>query len=292
MAESKCPRCGNTGELLKIDGGLKQRLRSTGGVANPPDTACANCYREMTSQISQGAQLRARQMARDQQRMIMWRNRVNLIKQAKAKMAQRSFSEAAALYEKYIRILEVIYDAKPGELKTEFFANKAREQELTVIASVYWDLVRIYDSSPMYGDRQQKSAAKLIEFGKMIGSAMNKIVKQAEEFQTTARNPKVIKGIIKNSNRKRSRCFIATAAFETPDSPEIRILTAFRDEVLEETWLGRGFVKCYYVFSPPVARFMDRHVWMKPPTRKILNLLAKGLSRRFKLGREDSQKIL
>jgi hypothetical protein len=79
-------------------------------------------------------------------------------------MNDKAFSDAAVAYEKYIKVLEIIFDAKPGELSPEQFKDAARTQELTVVASAYWDLLRIYDTSEKYGDRQAIAAKKLAQF--------------------------------------------------------------------------------------------------------------------------------
>ena len=73
-------------------------------------------------------------------------------------MNDKMFSDAAVNYEKYIKVLEVVFDCKAGELAPEMFKDSARTQELTVVTSVFWDLLRIYDTSSKYGDRMQRAA--------------------------------------------------------------------------------------------------------------------------------------
>ena len=63
------------------------------------------------------------------------------------------------------------------------------------------------------------------------------------------------------------RCFIATAAWGTPMSDEIQVLRDFRDEYLMVTPAGRMFVSTYYRCSPPVARFIERHDWLRTVVR-------------------------
>jgi len=54
-------------------------------------------------------------------------------------------------------------------------------------------------------------------------------------------------------------CFIATAAYGTPEAAEIDILRQFRDEFLVHNYPGRVFVVVYYTTSPPIARFISEH---------------------------------
>jgi len=65
-------------------------------------------------------------------------------------------------------------------------------------------------------------------------------------------------------------CFIATAAYGDFSAPEVVILREFRDSHMKGNSLGEAFVDAYYRFSPPMARFIDDHAWMKPVVRVTL----------------------
>ena len=54
-------------------------------------------------------------------------------------------------------------------------------------------------------------------------------------------------------------CFIATAAFGDIDAPQVRLLREMRDRFLLKTTWGRGFVRSYYRWSPPVAAWLKEH---------------------------------
>jgi hypothetical protein len=51
-------------------------------------------------------------------------------------------------------------------------------------------------------------------------------------------------------------CFIATAAWGSAGSPQVRLLRRVRDECLAASSCGRRLTLCYYRFSPPPARFL------------------------------------
>lgn len=275
---SPCPRCGTPSQdFLQLDAGMRLALQSSGNNIGA-EIVCHKCYEELSRSVSKGVQLRAEQKAREQNRVMLWKSRVNLIKQARQLMEQKAFSEAAVAYEKYLRVLEIVYDLKSGELKPEVFNNSSRSKEVTVIASVYWDLMRIYDTSTRYGDRMDKAAKKLAIF-LPYSTAYADIIKKAEAFQRMAKNPNIVKNFLKAGRKGRARCFIATAAFENPYSPEVQALRIFRDQVLKQSPWGRRFVLFYYRFSPPLAEWLDRHSWAKKPVRGVLRVFAERLGK-------------
>ena len=69
-----------------------------------------------------------------------------------------------------------------------------------------------------------------------------------------------------NNKEYDKRCFIATVAFGSSDSPFVGILRDFRDQYLLTNKLGRGFVTMYYSISPSIAYFLEQH----PPSPIIV----------------------
>ena len=63
-------------------------------------------------------------------------------------------------------------------------------------------------------------------------------------------------------------CFIATAAYGSRLSSEVRVLSDFRDRYLVDNFMGRKFVEVYYRLSPPLAGFIERH----PVLRKCVRM--------------------
>ena len=210
--------------------------------------------------------------AKEERKIKLWHNRIAFLKKGNALMQSKLFGEAAVTYEKYLKILEMVYDTKSGELKPEQFKDTARTAELPVITSVYWDLLRIYDTSPSCLDRQKKAAVQLARFATMTPLYAD-IVKKAEVFQRQSKNPAVIKIFLDNSAKKRPKCFIATAAFETPLAREVQILRFYRDFYLKKHFLGKKLVYFYYRVSPPIARLLERSSLAKKFVRGSLRLL-------------------
>src|SRR5690606_19766150 len=156
--------------------------------------------------------------------------------------ADRAFSEAAVAYGKYLRALEVGLDSKPGGLTPEQFKDSARPQELTVVASVYWDLLRVHDTSETYGERQSVAAQHVGEYLRVTPICRD-IVREAESFARTARNPGVIKHFVKTASENKGRWFVATAAFGYEEAPEVIWLRTWRERRLRPQSWGRLLIR-------------------------------------------------
>lgn len=66
-------------------------------------------------------------------------------------------------------------------------------------------------------------------------------------------------------------CFVATAAYGTPQAGEIQILREFRDVVLARTETGRAFIRWYYEHSPEWAAVIRDHEMLRGVVRAFLD---------------------
>jgi hypothetical protein len=224
-----------------------------------------------------GSYLVALEKAKEDRKVKLWHSRLAFTKKGHALMRGKLFSEAAIVYEKYLKILEMIFECAPGQLSPDHFKESARTAELSIVTSVYWDLLRIYDASDAYGDRQKKVAVQLAKFAPLT-PIFPDLLRKAHVFQKQCRHPEIIKLLIASASNERPRCFIATSAFESPRATEVQILRHFRDQYLKKSFLGRKFVFLYYKFSPMIACALDKHVGLKRPIRLALRLLIKCVS--------------
>lgn len=65
-------------------------------------------------------------------------------------------------------------------------------------------------------------------------------------------------------------CFIATAVYDSAESPEVLLLRQFRDEYLKKHSLGRAFIKNYYIYSPSIASYIKKRAYLKVLVKYIL----------------------
>lgn len=224
-----------------------------------------------------GKGLAAQERAREQYKQNLWNHRVALIRKGNLLVKNELYGEAVVVYEKYLKILEIIYECGPGGLTPQMLKDSARTTELSVISGIYWDLVRIYDTNNKYIERQKMAAEKLAKFA-VFTPLFSDIMKKAKIFQRQARHPDVIKNFMIAAGQKKGRCFIATSAFESPQALEVQKLRYFRDSTLRHDKWGRQFIYYYYKISPPLACFIDRHEYLKPPIRAGLRFVIKCVS--------------
>ena len=263
-----CPQCGQTASYLKtLSEGLLRKLEEAGH-SGLPQQMCENCYQQYAGQVARGAVLMAEMKAREQKKMIIWKSRVGLLKKARALMREKAYADAAIAYEKYLKVLETIFEIGSNELTPELLKNSARTQEITVIASVYWDLLRIYDTSDRYTQRQEQVAKKLAEFLPFT-PLLPDLVKKAQAFEKSAKKAYIVRNFLKQVTEKKSRCFVVTACCLKEDELTLLRWRAFRDLVLRHYHWGRIVIYWYYRHSPAWARWLQEHPFLRRSLRRL-----------------------
>lgn len=276
-----CPKCGNAAALLHpMEESMLKRLKEEAEVEMPYSSVCTTCYKLLSKQISHGTLLNAEKKIQKDFRKNIWKSRLHLVRQGRTLMAREQFAEAAACYEKYLKIIEYTYEIKRTEITAETF--KDRPREITLIAVALWSLLEVYDAHITYQERQE-AAAELL--GNLIGytNLYTSVVKAASLKLKTAKNPKAYKLFLKTANVKYSGCFIATVAYPYRNHPTLLTLCAFRDQVLLKSVLGRGFTSVYYRFSPSFAYRLQHISWVRRLLRRILPPIATCLKWLFSL---------
>ena len=279
VAETTCPVCGKqTPNLNQVDSGLRLTLQKTG--QEVPEIACLDCLKSMKKSASAGTQLIAKEEALSERKQSLWENRIKLIKQGRMMMGRKDYAEAAICYEKYLKILELVIGSDRENLDPQQFSD--RPKEITIICSVLWDLMLIYDASPKYSSKQLKVATTLAKFLRFT-PIYSSVIRKAEKEMRVAKNAANYRHLLKMLNVNATRCFIATSAFESGLHPSVQKLCAFRDYHLKQYSWGRRFILFYYKSSPKFAGLLDCYPKAKPPIRFVLRGVASLLNHIFHL---------
>jgi hypothetical protein len=271
-----CPQCSNkVAEIYPVASDIRIRIKQKEPNYQVLDEVCRSCMNSLRKRVyGAGTALMADEVAKDERKKKMWQSRVALVRRGHALMENQLYAEAAATYEKYLRLLELVFDCKQGELTPEALKESAKTAELTVIVGVYWDLLRIYDTSDNYTDRQKNASEQLARFINYT-PVFADILKKAESYVKNSKHPDIVRIFINSAKKKRTRCFIATSAFEIPASSEVQLLREFRDQVLKKRFLGRKFVYFYYRVSPSIAKWLDHSKTAKAVVRFFLRQLVR-----------------
>lgn len=274
-----CPQCGtNTTLLHPIDQGMRLRLENE-GTKVPFETVCTSCFKTLSKTLSNASYLHAEQIIQKNFRNSLWKNRLTLIRQARNLLALKEYAQAAIAYEKYLKVIEYIYEKKRNALTVQDFKDQPRE--VTLISGALWALVEIYDLHPNYAEKQEQAAEKLGEFLSYT-NLFATIIKKASLRRKGAKNPKAYKILLRSANITHSRCFIASAAFPRHHRT-VKDLRLFRDQVLLASRTGRFLVGRYYSWSPAIANRLQHSPLAKAALRKTLPPLALCLKRLFNL---------
>lgn len=280
----ECPNCKSQAyDLLRIDTGMRVALQAVDYPETIHPAVCSNCYQSLSSLVSQGAKLRAQKIAKDENKRIIWRKRIDLIKRAREEMVQKNLSGAAAFYEKYIGSLAGGFEVQPNQLVPSLFNNPQFKKELVLVAYAYLDMFKIYDQHPQATQKFQDVTQQLQLFSNNP-SVRNGILKKLRKFKPYSKHPEAIDNIIKTLDRhKGSHCFIATAAFGVATEPEVILLCKFRDQILLKSKFGMLLVNLYYKTSPPIAFILEQSDLLKKIVRVPLRALASMLNYIFNL---------
>lgn len=266
-----CPGCGNaTNNLIPIETGKRLALNLD------YVEACSSCHDILPEKVSQSFKLTRERELKEEHKIKLWKNRTSFIEKGRLYFKQKAYGKAALQYEEYIKILEVVHNV--DQLTPEVFSSSSKSKELTIVTSVFWELIRIYDTSNIYTERLHNAVRQLTEFAP-YSPIFPDLVKKAEIFYKQARNPQALKPFLAMANSRKAGCFIATAAFDTGFSEEVKIFRHWRDHTLKKSTLGQQFIRFYYFVSPSLARFINRYALLKPLVRMPLIRFANYINR-------------
>lgn len=106
---------------------------------------CTKCLGTLKRGAVNPKELQHSKKAEDAQKQAMWSSRGDLLKQAYQALKENHFANASKNFEAYIRILEVVFDQKPGNLNPDHFREMNKIDEMKTLVLVYWELTQIFD---------------------------------------------------------------------------------------------------------------------------------------------------
>lgn len=92
-------------------------------------------------------------------------------------------------------------------------------------------------------------------------------VKRIQKFDPEYKKPEINTG----------GCYVATSIYGSYDCPQVWTLRRFRDDTLDASWFGRGFIKTYYAISPTLVKWFGGSAIFKGVFTPILDKLVKSL---------------
>ena len=63
--------------------------------------------------------------------------------------------------------------------------------------------------------------------------------------------------------KQSSGCYVATAVYGNYDCPEVWTLRRYRDNVLDNSWYGKLFIRTYYAISPTLVKWFGATKWFR-----------------------------
>ncbi len=276
-----CQNCGKEDpNLTAVDAGLRLSLQKS-GQEGVPNFVCATCMKSLKKSASLGAQELAKQELKASEASALWKTRLGLVKQGHRLLQIGDYSQAAQAYEKYLKVLQIVVKAPSRKtLDPKHFNDHPKE--ITIICSVLWDLLLIYDSNPKFYPKQMESLEILSRFVR-FSPVYNTIIRKAEKEARKAKNPQAFKTFLKLCDAHASRCFIANEAFGSRVDPTVVTLCEFRDQVLKKSSLGRSWVAFYYKNSPRWAAVLRQYPMAGRCLRPLLTALASLIKKFFHL---------
>lgn len=278
-ALTTCQNCGSEDpNLNRIDSGLRLTLQKS-GLEEIPNYVCSSCLKKLRKSASFGAQELAKREILANHTSKLWKARTNLVKQGHIALQRGDYSEAAQCYEKYIKVLQLAVE-KPNRRDLDPSQFHDHPKEITILCSVLWDLMMIYDANAKFHQRHLETADLLAKFVR-FSPIYNSIVRKAEKEARKAKNPPAFKHFLKLCDAHASRCFIANETFGSRVDPTVVALCHFRDQHLKQHPFGRAFVRLYYRNSPYFASMLRNHPSLKVVLKPFLRTIAFFVSKVF-----------
>jgi hypothetical protein len=171
---------------------------------------------------------------------------------------------------KEINIIAVVseIDKQKNELISTYKPQDNRDRGLSIkklIGSHFF----IFAYSPALSQLIQESKVEKDDLVQLTGSILS--LHRHSVLRITLSSVSVLEkkhSIVKPVSKK--GCFVATAVYGSPDSPELHQFYTIRDQYLAKYFAGRVFIRFYYAVSPGLAKWIEDKPKIKSFIRRYI----------------------
>jgi hypothetical protein len=286
VEQKVCSRCKKTvPSVSPLDKGSKDKLAQKGHADLAEGQYCKVCLSYVMNEAFSTVLEKRVKIEQDKRKSELWQSRIKFLKQGKNAFQSKNTIEAVKNYSSYLLVLEKVLDIGPGELSPDFFRTIRGEKEKSIVALVYFDLMRIYDKSEPSYNNFIKCIEKVRVFALSTkeGKGILKSIEHYLNYSGEAVHKKELKKLYIELNKKikiKKKCFIATYIYQDYDCHEVRVLRYFRDNFLLRYKTTGVLVEIYYDLAPKLIPVLDRNRILKALTRIFLNVFI-GLIEKF-----------
>ncbi len=188
----------------------------------------------------------------------LFRTRIDIARAGVMFYQRGQYKEALEHYYRYLQIIERFKKVKSGQLKAGDFDPKSDVAEMLLLSGIFWDIAKLQDRSKKK-DRVaiKDNLDKFVNFSK--GMPYQHMC--AELARKYLLNEKAVhRSMFKDAHLRLGggKCFVVTAVEEYCEPSTLSSLRSYRDQVLLQQSVGRGFVWVYYRIGPSLARIVIR----------------------------------
>lgn len=187
--------------------------------------------------------------------------RITIAKQGREYFLKKDYPNAIRKYHEYLGILTELNELEDiFQLGPRYFDPQKQVTEMLLISHVYWELSRTYEMIPKFQPQFDKSLDQFVKFTinqpyQVFNAEMlRKYIKKnkLKSMQISKLNSAYQKIYVQSK-----KCYIATHCFGSDHhiTKQLRVLK----NILLQYQIGRAFVRWYYLVSPSIVSYADKH---------------------------------
>jgi len=281
-----CAKCNQNFEFLNnLDKQTKKKLEQKNINISSKYYVCKNCLSSVIHEAYSTPLEKKIKIQMDLRKQKLWIYRMNYLKKAQEYGIRKNIQEAVKNYQTYLKILEDYYEIPMLDFEPSFFVSMKDKNELNVISTVYFELVKLLDNVKDRDDLFETYLEKFILFvpHSKKGRVLSENYKKYSYSKYCVHKSELIEGLKKlkkhYGNSLGGGCYIATVVFNDYNSYEVLLLRRFRDLYLKKYFLGRIFINLYYKISVYCLKFLKYKILNKI-IKKLLLILINNIKKR------------